>query len=347
MASCVDEDDRYAPPFVSSGLPGTLDPDGLVSLRSVSHGVEDIAWLATFEQFFAVARERSGLTWEARGPAASRRTCSALLALIRKFFEVHEGRRRVVISDDCVIALAREGDEASDLADDEHFYLFVDCRRPASPPETAAVRHLVLIAEQSVGGLKRDADLETAWFPAATVLQVGALDSCERLLHVSLPEARIVEIAALYGCANLKCIDLPSLVSLWDYALCRCLSLTHLYLPNATYVAKYALYECKDLRDVNFPLAMAIGNFALAKCARLESAHLPSASTLGMHVFKGCRRLLRVTLKGLADPPRHGRALPPEALARTLLGRDAENRARHPESPPERLPFNLICNYQL
>mmetsp|Transcript_3249 Transcript_3249/g.10080 ORF Transcript_3249/g.10080 Transcript_3249/m.10080 type:complete len:426 (-) Transcript_3249:684-1961(-) len=340
-----DGEERYAPPFVSRGLPGTVDADGCASLRTVSYGPEDVRWLSTFERFFEASRGGSSRAWEASSPEeAAGRSCSAVLALARKFFKVH-GRTRVEIGG-AVLAVATEAEEPMLLDEDDRFYLFVDCRRSSAPPES--VRHLVCVNEALVGGMKRDASLETAWFPNATRVLAGAFDSCDRLALASLPTVGDVQTAAFYGCSNLRRLHVPAATSLCDYALCRCLRLPRVALPRARCVGKYCFYDCHALATVDLPAAATVGAFCFRRCLALTAVHIPNATSLGTDAFKGCKRLQHVTLRALYDLGNAPQPAAPEALANALLnGRPDDRRRLDPDDPLLGLPISLICHLGL
>jgi hypothetical protein len=146
------------------------------------------------------------------------------------------------------------------------------------------------------------AALETASFPAATIIGMAVFSGCTALKSADFPAATFIAEALFEGCAALETVSFPAATYSSYFAFRGCTALKSVDFPAAEYIREGTFQDLPALVSVNFPAATGIGNYSFQNCTALESVNFPAVTEIDYGgAFGGCTALKSVSLPAVTN----------------------------------------------
>lgn len=148
---------------------------------------------------------------------------------------------------------------------------------------------------------KAAANLESVYFPNASLIGSSAFTNNKKLHTVNAPKAATISANAFQSCTSLANLTLGlSIVDRTNHRIAIKSAIQNLSFPACTYINGYTpstsgvFYGYSNLATVDFPVCTIIGQNAFYNCSSLTSVKFPVCQEIGSNAFAGCTSLTSV-----------------------------------------------------
>lgn len=149
---------------------------------------------------------------------------------------------------------------------------------------------------------KAAANLESVYFPNASLIGSSAFTNNKKLHTVNAPKAATISANAFQSCTSLANLTLGlSIVNRTNHRIAIKSAIQNLSFPACTMISGYTsstsgvFYGYSNLATVDFPVCQEIGNNAFYDCSSLTSISFPACTTINAQAFYNCSSLTSIS----------------------------------------------------